>query len=315
MGTLAGLNAEGYDLAVDLFFNPRSAWLLRLAGIPRRIGGTRGSRGWLYTHTVLRRETAARHPGFNALAPGGLGEHLCRLEPLRHEPTGLGFADWLQQTGGGQVLAPRLVASGRAGGPGGPEAHRPYLVLAPGATWATKEWPTDHWLRLVESLLAGREEDIFILQPPGQPDWAMILARSIPAGRGRLLPVMPLDRVQEWLARARLLVTVDGGIMHTAVALGVPTLALFGPTRTDAWFPYEGLGPYRVLATRPPCSPCDLHQCPDFVCMPDLDPALVADRALDLLKAGGDSGNAGPLPGVEGRSVHPELTLDPEEEA
>ncbi len=47
MGAFAvvvALRRARYDLAVDLFFNPRSAWLLRLAGIPRRIGGTTGSR-------------------------------------------------------------------------------------------------------------------------------------------------------------------------------------------------------------------------------------------------------------------------------
>ena len=40
-GTILALHRRRFDLAVDLFFNPRSAWLLRLAGIPRRIGGTR----------------------------------------------------------------------------------------------------------------------------------------------------------------------------------------------------------------------------------------------------------------------------------
>jgi len=33
-------------------------------------------------------------------------------------------------------------------------------------------------------------------------------------------------------------VTVDGAIAHAAVALGRPTLALFGPTEPDVWFPY-----------------------------------------------------------------------------
>ena len=41
LGTILDLRGETYDLAVDLFFNPRSAWLLKLAGIPLRIGGTK----------------------------------------------------------------------------------------------------------------------------------------------------------------------------------------------------------------------------------------------------------------------------------
>jgi ADP-heptose:LPS heptosyltransferase len=83
------------------------------------------------------------------------------------------------------------------------------------------------------------------------------------------------------VAAAGQLVSVDGGIMHAAVAMGVPTVALFGPTDPGAWFPYERLGPYRVLATRPHCHPCGLHACDAFICLPDLDPATVAATVLD----------------------------------
>ena len=281
LGTISRLRKARYDLAVDLFFNPRSAWLLRLAGIPHRIGGTRGSRRRLYSHTVLRREVAVRQPAFNAMAPGGLGEHLCRLAPLVHGPTGLDFPTWLVEETAGRLLKPGLVAS-PAGVPG-PPATTPCIVLAPGATWPSKEWPAEHWRRLIGLLLENRTEHLYILQPPGNGHWAKSLAGVIPEERGGLLPVLSLEQVPEFLSRARLLITVDGGIMHTSVALSVPTLALFGPTRTDAWFPYTELGPYRVLCTEPDCHPCDLHQCDEFICLPGLDPELVVREALGLL--------------------------------
>ncbi len=77
------------------------------------------------------------------------------------------------------------------------------------------------------------------------------------------------------VAGAARLVSADGGIMHAAVAMNIPTVALFGPTDPAVWFPYEGLGPFRVLATRPPCSPCHLHDCGAFICLPDLRPDVV----------------------------------------
>jgi ADP-heptose:LPS heptosyltransferase len=78
------------------------------------------------------------------------------------------------------------------------------------------------------------------------------------------------------------LIAVDGGVMHAAVGLQVPTLALFGPTDPRLWFPYEDSGPFRVLATRPPCHPCDRHACDAFICLPDLAPATVVAAARDL---------------------------------
>ena len=70
--------------------------------------------------------------------------------------------------------------------------------------------------------------------------------------------------------------------MHMGVALGVPTLGLFGPTDPTIWFPYESMGPYRVLMHKPHCHPCDRHECGEFICLPELKPADVQAAALDL---------------------------------
>jgi ADP-heptose:LPS heptosyltransferase len=81
--------------------------------------------------------------------------------------------------------------------------------------------------------------------------------------------------------------------MHAAVAMGVPTVAVFGPTDPGNWFPYPEAATCRVLATRPPCHPCDRHVCPadEFVCLPELDPAQVAG-AVDALLAAVPGGGA-----------------------
>ena len=39
------------------------------------------------------------------------------------------------------------------------------------------------------------------------------------------------------LARCRAFVGNDSGVSHLAAALGVPTVALFGPTRPEHWAP------------------------------------------------------------------------------
>jgi heptosyltransferase-1 len=83
---------------------------------------------------------------------------------------------------------------------------------------------------------------------------------------------------------------VDGGIVHTAVAMGRPTLALFGPTDPAIWFPYEDLGPFRVLCTRPACHPCNRHTCTEFICLPELGVDLVAEAASEMLAETGRTG-------------------------
>jgi ADP-heptose:LPS heptosyltransferase len=127
-----------------------------------------------------------------------------------------------------------------------------------------------------------------VLAPPGGGAVAAAIAEGMSGSGVQALPELELPEVLDRLAGAAGLVTVDGGIMHAAVALRVPTLALFGPTDPGLWFPYEASGPFRVLATRPACHPCHLHACPAFVCLPELQPGAVADAAVDLFGSGSE---------------------------
>jgi ADP-heptose:LPS heptosyltransferase len=298
LATITRLRAARYDLAIDLFFNPRSAWLLGLAGIRRRLAGPAGSRGWLYTHQV---DAASAHgrEGWDQLAPGGLGDHLARLAPLVHAESGMGFVDWFLAA---DVRAcPRLAA--RPGAPAsaaatlaraGLDPDKPFIVLAPGATWESKRWPPGHWAALVGDLPGAWPGSIAILTPPGVD--AAPWPASVPGhARVAVLPPLSLPAVLDLLAAASATVSVDGGVMHASVGLGTPTLALFGPTDPGVWFPYEGAGPFRVLARRPSCHPCDRHMCDAFVCLPELAPATVLQATMELLA------DAGSPRGGEGR--------------
>lgn len=292
LATLRDLRRVRYDLAVDLFFNPRSAWLLRLAGVPRRIGGSRSSRRFLYTHTACAPPPDAP-PAYATLAPGGLGDHLARLAPLRHGAGGEPFLAWFCRTYRPGELRPRVAAPAEPGprvgatlaalGAGGGG----YTLLAPAATWPTKAWPAGHWRDLAMGLVRADRAPVLVLAPPGpagaEPDPQMaILASAIPPGRGGVLPSLGLADALRVVAGAGRVISVDGGIMHAAVAMGVPTLALFGPTDPALWFPYEALGPYHVLASRPTCAPCHRHTCDAFICLPDLRPETVLAAARRL---------------------------------
>ncbi len=279
-GLIRELRAAHYDLVVDLFFNPRSAWLLRLSGIGQRIGGATSLRRHLYTHTALAADGRARAPRLAQVAPGGLGDHLARLAPLTHAETGLDFLSWLVENFSPGQLKPELGKDDQAGG-------TPYLLLAPGATWPAKEWPRSHWQELVGRLVAESGLPVRVLVPPGREETWGALGAGYERAEVEVLPRLPLVAVKRVLSAARTVVSVDGGVMHMAVGLGVPTVGLFGPTDPATWFPYEEMGPYRVLAQAPPCFPCDRHECDEFICLPELPADRVAAVVLQLSRAAG----------------------------
>ena len=67
-----------------------------------------------------------------------------------------------------------------------------------------------------------------------------------------------LDVTVAAIARMRCLVTNDSGPMHIAGALGVPFVAVFGPTHPDLGF-VPGYPSGHILHSGAFCSPCSVH--------------------------------------------------------
>jgi heptosyltransferase II len=125
------------------------------------------------------------------------------------------------------------------------------IGLIPGSeNTPAKRWPVGHWRRLIEDLPG---ESFVIFGTAADRD----IARRVAAGfeprvedrAGRT----SLAAFSEGLAACRLVVTNDTGGMHLANALGIPVVALFGPTnpiRTGPIFDAP-----RTLLQPPGCPP------------------------------------------------------------
>ena len=89
------------------------------------------------------------------------------------------------------------------------------------------------------------------------------------------------------LARARVMVCGNTGVMHLACAMNVPVVALHGPTDPRKWGP---VSPSSVcLQSSLPCSPCLYlgfeYACPSNRCMRTIRPEAVitALRSIAIL--------------------------------
>ena len=58
------------------------------------------------------------------------------------------------------------------------------------------------------------------------------------------------------LRQSRFLLCNDGGLLHLANALGVPTVSLYGPVDEKVYGPYGSGVPRQVLTENVPCRPC-----------------------------------------------------------
>lgn len=109
------------------------------------------------------------------------------------------------------------------------QSQNPYYVFLHGTTWATKHWPEAYWIALAKSivdagfgvqLLWGNDVEFARVNKIKHAVPEVFVARN----------KYTLSEVSAVLAGALGIVTVDTGLGHLAAALGVPTVALYGPT-------------------------------------------------------------------------------------
>lgn len=258
--TAMSIRRMRFTAAVDLFYNPASAWLLLLSGIPVRIGGSRKWRKSFYTHTF-----AAPTDVRSAVA-----HHLSALAPIDCEAEERVPRVYLEEE---EMEKGKKVVSALRGGAGGGRV----VAVHAGGTWPSKRWPAGHFRRLTGIIGKQFGADALFLAGPGEDELASEAAGK--AGEGaHILPSRGIRETASVMRACDAVIANDGGIMHLAVALGLPTVGIFGPTDPEIWFPYEGKGPFTVVNAGKPCSPCDLHECGDGSCLGDIEPEEVAYR-------------------------------------
>ena len=101
------------------------------------------------------------------------------------------------------------------------ELGDPLVLLFPQTAWTTREWPASYWVDLAWRLKAA-DVPVVLLLSPKDPRF-----ENTPAYWWGT----PLEKVAAMIERAALVVGNDSFPAHLAGTLGVPTLALMGPTR------------------------------------------------------------------------------------
>jgi ADP-heptose:LPS heptosyltransferase len=117
---------------------------------------------------------------------------------------------------------------------------KPIVVLAPTANWLPKVWPAERFVALYQSLATTLIPDAVpvVIAGPGKSEAAMAgpVLGALPDAID-LVGRLSLSEVAALLARSRLFVGNDSGLMHLAAASGASTLGLFGPTSAAEYAP------------------------------------------------------------------------------
>ncbi len=148
-----------------------------------------------------------------------------------------------------------------------------------------KEWPEERWCQLI-SRLAALGYEVYLTGGPGDRERAENVASQIGSNRVKVIAgLYSLKKTISFINEARLVISVNTGIMHIAAALGCNIIALHGPTSVARWGPISenALALHSSLA----CSPClNLgfeYGCDKNACMQDISVAEVLNAVGKLI--------------------------------
>jgi heptosyltransferase-1 len=215
------LREERYELVVDMQGTLRSAVLGRWAKGGEFVGyrdPREATAAKLYGRTVNRRGVHVVEQ--NAALLGAA----CGAE-LKPEMVQLPRQSWADE------WAAELVGGRRV------------CVLAASAGWGAKQWPVERYGELAKELRA-MGFTLMVNAPRKEDEVAAAVIKA--SGGAAEAVVCNVAGLTALLRRTALLVGGDSGPTHLAAALGIPLVALYGPTdpaRNGPW----GAGPTRVL--------------------------------------------------------------------
>lgn len=155
---------------------------------------------------------------------------------------------------------------------------QPLAVLHAYPKFNYKMWHREGWMEVARWLAArGYRIALTGSEDPVELAYVEDLARDMPTGTLNLAGKLSLGGAGYLLSRAALYVGPDTALTHMAAAVGVPTVALYGPTDPVKWGPWpkrhdaaanpwkrlgsQAHGRVRLIQGNAPCVPCNKEGC------------------------------------------------------
>ncbi len=162
----------------------------------------------------------------------------------------------------------------------------PLVGFQVGASNVSRMWFGDQFAELGRRLLAADPAvRIALTGSLAEREYCRMVADAIGAGERVLVTAgdLTLPQVAALVDRLAVLVAADTGMLHMAVALGRPAVALYAMADSRVTGPDPADGRYRVIQKWRTCDPCYGKACPFPLCMQNITVDEVEAAVRDLL--------------------------------
>ena len=257
--TAQQLQRGDYDLAINL--RPDFWWgaaLLYLAAIPRRVGYALAPATPFLTHAEPFR--VPEHATVSSLRLVSVGLGTLGLSPLAEPYTPEQYPLVFLPAAEEHAWVDQRLD--------GAERNIPLAVIHAGTGAAVKLWRVDAWTTIANTLITDYALRVVLTGSPSERPMLTTIASGI-TPTPLLVTDATIGQLAALLQRAKLVLGVDNGPLHLAVAQGTPTLQIFGPTDTHIFGPWGSAQAHPVIASTQRCASCRSIPCGRLDFRPD----------------------------------------------
>ncbi len=159
------------------------------------------------------------------------------------------------------------------------------VTIAASARWQSKNWPSDHIVTLVELIYRHLPAyKVVFFGDEHSRETAQAICQKLNPQPYNFCARITLSDLPLVLKGLRVFITPDTATLHLAVALGISTIALFGPTNPRRHVvSSENL---QVMCETMPCSFCYRGKCKlslESACLEKINPQQVFSKIKEIL--------------------------------
>lgn len=271
---IKSLNA---DLMVDFTLNYQAALMGKLLGIPRRIGFNYKGRGRFLTDKMELKGFNDKHVlyyYFDLLKILGIGlPERMGIETFTSEKDDKWAEDIVSKNGLGDKFLLGIV-------PGG------------GASWGKnarfRRWPVSNFAHVADRLADAQDIRIVLFGEREEHDTCSNMQLFMHNNALDMSGRTTVGQLMALMKRCNLVLCNEGGPLHIAVALGIPSISIFGPVDSKIYGPFSNDGKHTVISNRQKCKPCYTNfkhkECKSLACLESISEQNVFEETARVIK-------------------------------
>ena len=152
--------------------------------------------------------------------------------------------------------------------------------------WQSKNWPREHISKLIDLIHKNFSDfKVVLLGDEGTKQAAKRIEKSVSPPPLNLCGKTTLRALPQVVKNLKVFITPDTATLHLSLALGIPTIALFGPTSPER-HTVKSKELY-VFCEKMPCSFCYRSKCgleETNACLAKISPQRVFNKIKEILK-------------------------------